>query len=695
VAADRRAPLLEGEALDIALRCGSALEVVHESGVLHRDLSPSNVMLSTSGRVVLIDFGLARDYLVEETAHMTRMVTPGYAPPEQYTASGRFGPSTDVYGLAAILYRMLAGRAPTPAIDRQSGAPLPAPRSLNPNISRLVSDGILDGLELNSEHRPTSVRDFLGRLNLTPADATEHSAPVGLTAAAPSSGAKVIPVAPPGQRPPPPPSPSDRPARPPRVITPTPFPVVPPSQMPAAANPGPWPPPQPAPPRPTPPAPGIWLNLPHAASIGRPSPAEPGPQPAAPVGGGAGANAVGSPASPGGGVATPDPSAAGAGAGAASVAGSPAAGPGGKAGPHLLAPPVGPGAGASQANPPEPLAAGPLPAAGKPAGVVGPWAAPESAGGPGAGAHSLAGVVGAPSAGDDGGAAPTYAANPQGRPMSVANAGTVFSEPARWDDQRPGAGQRPVAGGQDGLPVPPVVAPTVAGTAAWPAPAARFAPPAGSPIPSVPVRPVMGGQPAPVPPPEAQGAPVLGGFASWKLSLPAGAVVAAAGAMVPVIAWALLTLVVMPALATAGDASLYLHYNRMGATMPWKRRMGLPFYLLARFCRNAMAVLHSTISAMVLGAGLIVATLVAQGLGVDRRPQEVVLRLGGAGVALLVARPVVTDRWKFRASIIVDSAFRRCMSGNSLTITGWWVWFAAFVSVLLAVGLRPETFPLH
>jgi hypothetical protein len=79
---------------------------------------------------------------------------------------------------------------------------------------------------------------------------------------------------------------------------------------------------------------------------------------------------------------------------------------------------------------------------------------------------------------------------------------------------------------------------------------------------------------------------------------------------------------------------------------------------------------------------------------VGRRPQEVFLRLGGALVAVLVVHPVVNDRWKFRASVITDKIQALCLAGTKLTITGWWLWFAAFVSAVLAIGLRPDTFPL-
>ena len=97
-----------------------ALEAVHAQGYLHRDIKPSNLYIRAgSGRVILIDFGAARQALGRRSRSVTSVVTPGYSPIEQYVTVGEdYGPWTDIYAIGAVLYRCITGTPPIEAPGR-------------------------------------------------------------------------------------------------------------------------------------------------------------------------------------------------------------------------------------------------------------------------------------------------------------------------------------------------------------------------------------------------------------------------------------------------------------------------------------------------------------------------------------------------------------------------------------------------
>jgi hypothetical protein len=373
--------------------------VLHAAGVLHRDLNPSNVVLTPEGRVVLIDFGLAREFSADATTPLTRIVTPGYAAPEQYEHHGRCGPPTDVFGLAATVYCGLTGRAPVSVGGRRRGAAFVAPIALNSTVSKMVSDGVLDGLELEAGHRPRSVEEFLSRLGIGSAlvQPTQHAGP-----AAPSSPSS------------------------------TPFPS--------------------------------FADLP--------------PPPA---------------------------------------------------------------------------------------------------------------------------------------------------------------------------PLPP--------------------------------------PPAPVPPPAA----VVPGRA--KVVGPAIATVAALGALLPVVTFALLGLVALPAIATAGDAIVFVRMRRLGDRLHWRHRAALPPYLPLRFVRNLGRVGYSAVPALLV-AGVTVAVALLLNASTDTFTAEAwVLRVGGATSAVLLVLPVFRDRVRFRAAVVGDRVLDRSLENGALTSSGLTIWIVTALVVLIAAGLRPDPWP--
>ena len=102
-----------------------ALEVVHEADYLHRDIKPGNIILrAKDGAPVLLDFGAARQAMGARSRSVTSIVTPGYAPIEQYSTRATQGAWTDIYALGGVCYRALTGESPFDATDRMREDPL-------------------------------------------------------------------------------------------------------------------------------------------------------------------------------------------------------------------------------------------------------------------------------------------------------------------------------------------------------------------------------------------------------------------------------------------------------------------------------------------------------------------------------------------------------------------------------------------
>ena len=151
------------EALEMLRPVVLALANIHKKGLLHRDITPDNLMVGANGTVKLLDFGSARSYLREKDSEMTQTVLlkSGYAPPEQYDGKSVQGPWTDIYALSATLYEMITGCMPEDALQRQIRDELLEPSVYGAKITPEQEEHLLKrGLALDERERYASVREF-------------------------------------------------------------------------------------------------------------------------------------------------------------------------------------------------------------------------------------------------------------------------------------------------------------------------------------------------------------------------------------------------------------------------------------------------------------------------------------------------------------------------------------------------------
>ena len=170
--------LTEAQAVPIIERVADALEVMHASGFIHRDLKPDNIVQTNDGRTVLIDFGTAKQFVREKTQKLNPVLTPGYAPLEQYSSQARFDHRLDIYALGATLYHLLTGEIPVSAVERAAGVELPSVRDKNPSVSQSVSDAIERAMAIKVGERFNSAREFAQALRApkqTPAPSPQQS----------------------------------------------------------------------------------------------------------------------------------------------------------------------------------------------------------------------------------------------------------------------------------------------------------------------------------------------------------------------------------------------------------------------------------------------------------------------------------------------------------------------------------------
>ena len=157
-----------------------SLRAMHAQGMIHRDISPDNLMLTKNGDLKLMDFGSARFYMSSEQGKEI-MLKPGYAPEEQYRRNSRQGPYTDVYALCATIYACITGIVPMNSPIRVNADTLKPPSQLGVRITPQQEYALMHGLAPSAQYRTPDmeqlVAEFTAQPRYTPSAPPTEAAP--------------------------------------------------------------------------------------------------------------------------------------------------------------------------------------------------------------------------------------------------------------------------------------------------------------------------------------------------------------------------------------------------------------------------------------------------------------------------------------------------------------------------------------
>jgi hypothetical protein len=176
----------------------SALDKLYAASILHRDVSPENIMIQPDGKPVLLDFGAARQIVQDMAQSLTVILKPGFAPVEQYAddESMRQGPWTDIYSLSAVMYAAITGKAPPAAVARMLNDPIePLAISGREGYNTQFLEAIDRGMAVRPEIRPQTIAEFAILLGLEGVRQSRSSSKSTSAGAAPVAANAVAPAA--------------------------------------------------------------------------------------------------------------------------------------------------------------------------------------------------------------------------------------------------------------------------------------------------------------------------------------------------------------------------------------------------------------------------------------------------------------------------------------------------------------------
>jgi serine/threonine protein kinase len=148
-------------AINLMLPILDGLKEVHAKGFLHRDIKPSNIYLTKGGAPILLDFGAARLALQGQRSRpLSVILTPGFAPFEQYLEKNEFGPTVDIYAIGATLYYLVTGVKPQVATGRYMKDQMVPPHQRIPSLTPRFSQAIMKALAVAPEQRPQTIQEL-------------------------------------------------------------------------------------------------------------------------------------------------------------------------------------------------------------------------------------------------------------------------------------------------------------------------------------------------------------------------------------------------------------------------------------------------------------------------------------------------------------------------------------------------------